>query len=74
MNNLVEFEAQELTALFAEGDMLSIKMFMETMGMPCDVQDRLISEISSLKEQNRNEIGQIIESYGQSHVTDRLNY
>ncbi len=74
MNNLVEFEAEELTALFAQGDMLSVKMFMETMGMPCDVQDRLISEISSLKNQNSSEIGRIIENYGQSHITDRLSY
>ena len=41
MNTLVEFEAKTLVELFHKGDILSIHMFMDSMSMPFDVQDKL---------------------------------
>ncbi|ABV36313.1 conserved hypothetical protein [Shewanella sediminis HAW-EB3] len=74
MNTLVEFEAQRLTDLFNQGDTLNIYMFMDMMNMPIDVQDRLFTEISSLRNIDKGKIENIIESHGQSLMDERLNY
>ncbi|GGI84105.1 hypothetical protein [Shewanella gelidii] len=74
MNTLVEYEAQELASLFDQGDMLSIRMFMENMHMPLDVQDKICTEISSLRHQEQNEIAKVIESHGQSSIAEKMNY
>ncbi|WP_180961069.1 hypothetical protein [Shewanella sp. GutCb] len=49
-------------------------MFMEKMSIPLDVQGTLINEISVLKHRGRHNIAKIIESHGQSALSDRLNY
>lgn len=74
MNALVEYEAEKLTDLFNQGDTLNIYMFMDMMNMPVDVQDRLFTEISSLRNIDKSKVENIIESHGQSIMNERLNY
>ncbi|WP_299788548.1 hypothetical protein [uncultured Shewanella sp.] len=74
MNSLVEFEAERLADLFNQGDTLNIYMFMDMMNMPIDVQDRLFTEISSLRNIDKSKVENIIESHGQSIMHERLNY
>jgi hypothetical protein len=73
MNALIDYEAGKLVELFDQGDDLSIYMFMEKMSIPLDVQGTLINEISALKHRERHSIAKIIESHGQSALSERLN-
>lgn len=72
MNALVEYEANQLMALFGQSDYLGMHMFMEHMTIPVDVQELLMSEISSLRQLNQYSVGEIIEHYGQSLMSERL--
>ena len=72
MNALIDFEAGKLAELFEQGDDLSIYMFMEKMNIPIDVQGTLISEISSLSHREHSGIAKVIESHGQSALSERL--
>ena len=45
MNALIEIEATEFSQLFKSGDMLGIRMFMEHVRMPLDVQAKLPSSL-----------------------------
>lgn len=74
MNTLVEFEARKLVDLFDQGDILSIHIFMDSMSLPFDVQDKLFSEISALKNPDQHAIAQIIESYGSSSLHEHLGF
>ncbi|EGM69415.1 hypothetical protein [Shewanella sp. HN-41] len=74
MNALIELEATKLTTLFSHGDILGIRMFMEHMNIPLDVQDRLYDEISALKNLDQNQVSQVIEAFGQSLLSERLSY
>ncbi|NMH66110.1 hypothetical protein [Shewanella salipaludis] len=74
MNALIEFEAGRFVDLFERNDTLGIHMFMEHMNIPLDVQDRLYNEISSLVKKDQRSIAQIIETYGQSLLSERLAY
>jgi len=73
MNALVELEAERLTDLFYQGDTLNIYMFIDMMNMPVDLQDRLFTEISTLRNFNKSKIEDIIESHRQSLMDDRFN-
>ncbi|MBO2547422.1 hypothetical protein [Shewanella algae] len=48
MNHIVDFEARTLATLLASGDILGMRMFMERMQMPLDIQDRLLHQASGL--------------------------
>lgn len=74
MNALIEMEASKLTTLFDHGDILGIRMFMEHMNIPLDVQDKLYDEISSLNQLNPQQVSQIIENHGYSQLSERLCY
>lgn len=74
MNALIELEATTLTTLFSHGDVLGIRMFMEHMNIPLDVQDRLYDEISALKHLNHHQVSKVIETFGQSQLSERLSY
>ncbi|CAM3910334.1 MULTISPECIES: hypothetical protein [Shewanella] len=74
MNTLIEFEAQRLADLFTQGDTLSIHMFMDSMSMPFDVQEKLFNEISALKNLDQQQIAQVIESHGQSLIQELYRY
>ncbi|QYJ80060.1 hypothetical protein [Shewanella acanthi] len=74
MNAIIEFEAAKLTTLFSNGDVLGIRMFMEHMNIPLDVQDKLYDEISSLKQLDTQHVSQAIEQVGQSQISERLGY
>ncbi|WP_434951320.1 hypothetical protein ACRWQL_17385 [Shewanella sp. HL-SH4] len=72
MNALVEYEASQLMALFRQSDNLGMHMFMEHMSIPVDVQDLLINEISTLRQLDQHSVGEVIEHYGQSLMSERL--
>lgn len=72
MNALIEMEASKLTSLFGNGDVLGIRMFMEQLHMPLDVQDRLFDEISALANLDSQQICHLIEAHGQSNLPERL--
>ncbi|UJF23408.1 hypothetical protein [Shewanella sp. OMA3-2] len=72
MNALVEYEANQLMALFGQRDELGMHMFMEHMHIPVDVQDRLINEISILCQLDQHSVGELIEHHGQSLMSERL--
>lgn len=72
MNALVEYEARQLVALFGQSDVLGMHMFMEHMSFPVDVQDLLITEISTLCQLDQHSVGEIIEHHGQSLMPERL--
>lgn len=74
MNTVIELEVTKLTTLFSHGDVLGIRMFMEHMNIPLDVQDKLYDEISALKHLDQNQVSQIIETFGQSLLSERLRY
>ncbi|ASJ96414.1 hypothetical protein [Shewanella marisflavi] len=74
MNTLIEFEAQRLVDLFTQGDALSIHMFMDSMSMPFDVQEKLFNEISALKNLDQQQIAQVIESHGHSLIQELNRY
>ncbi|KIO37493.1 hypothetical protein [Shewanella sp. cp20] len=74
MNTLIEFEAQRLADLFTQGDTLSIHMFMDSMSMPFDVQEKLFNEISALKNLDHQQIAQVIESHCQSLIQELYRY
>ncbi|MCG9757065.1 hypothetical protein L1D40_17895 [Shewanella insulae] len=74
MNTLIEFEAQRLADLFTQGDTLSIHMFMDSMSMPFDVQEKLFNEISALKNLDHQQIAQVIESHSQSLIQELYRY
>ncbi|QYJ92454.1 hypothetical protein [Shewanella spartinae] len=74
MNTLIEFEAQRLADLFMQGDTLSIHLFMDSMSMPFDVQEKLFNEISALKNLDHQQIAQVIESHGQSLIQELYRY
>ncbi|MBT1445736.1 hypothetical protein KJI95_14580 [Shewanella sp. JM162201] len=73
MNALIDFEAERLAALIGRGDVLGIRMFMEHMQMPLDVQDRLCNEMNSLSS-DRTRIASWLEDHGQSAIPERLAY
>ena len=74
MNSLIEMEANKLSTLFGHGDILGIRMFMEHMNIPLDVQDKLFDEISALTHIDQKQIGAVIEAFGQSQLSERLSY
>lgn len=74
MNTLIEFEAKTLVELFHRGDILSIHMFMDSMSMPFDVQDKLFNEISALENPDHHLVAQIIESHGTSALNELLGF
>ncbi|MCE9679561.1 hypothetical protein LZP69_10360 [Shewanella sp. AS1] len=74
MNALVEFEARKLVDLLGRGDLLSVQMFMDSMSMPFDVQDKLLNELASLKNPDQNAIAALIESHGNSLLSEYLGY
>ena len=59
MNALIELEAT-LTTLFRPRRCIRIRMFMEHMNMPLDVQDRLYDEISALKHLDQHQVSKVI--------------
>ncbi|GIU07740.1 hypothetical protein [Shewanella glacialipiscicola] len=74
MNALIEIEATEFSQLFKNGDMLGIRMFMEHVRMPLDVQDKIYDEISALKQLEQNQIAALIETHSHSQIHERLAY
>ncbi|QBF84756.1 hypothetical protein EXU30_02130 [Shewanella maritima] len=72
MNGLVEYEASMLVDLLESGDSLRVHMFMDAMGMPFDVQDRLLNEFSGLKHVDQQQIADIIEDQGQHSLSSHL--
>ncbi|MBY5993815.1 hypothetical protein [Ferrimonas balearica] len=72
MNTLVEYEAARLEQLL-ESDPLAARMFMETMHMPLDVQDSILSEVSKLRRRDRNALAQVIEQHGISVLPDQIS-
>ena len=63
MNALIEIEASEFSQLFKSGDALSIRMFMEHVHMPLDVQDKIYNEISALAVLEQDTIARLIETH-----------
>ncbi len=74
MNALIETEAYELSQLFKSGDSLKIRMYMEHVHMPLDVQDKIFEEISSLSQLEQGTIALLIEAHGNSEISERLTY
>ncbi|MCP3128662.1 hypothetical protein [Shewanella sp. KJ2020] len=74
MNALIEIEATEFSQLFKSGDALSIRMFMEHVRMPLDVQDKLFHEISALTDLEQDTIARLIETHSHSLISERLAY
>lgn len=74
MNALIEIEANEFSQLFKNGDTLGIRMFMEHVNMPLDVQDKIYDEISALPQLEQNAIAQLIETHSHSQIPERLAY
>lgn len=74
MNALIEIEAAEFSQLFKSGDTLRIRMFMEHVHMPLDVQDKIIDEMSALSNFEHHEIVSLIEANSHSQIHDRLAY
>ncbi|MEL4372002.1 hypothetical protein [Shewanella xiamenensis] len=74
MNALIEIEASEFSQLFKSGDALSIRMFMEHVRMPLDVQDKIYNEISALAVLEQDTIARLIESHSHSEISERLAY
>ncbi|GLP94817.1 hypothetical protein [Paraferrimonas sedimenticola] len=72
MNTLVEFEADQLAMLLKQGDHIAIRMFMESMSLPVDVQDKILDDVSQLRTCNSVNIGSIIESHGYSTISERI--
>ncbi|QYJ78487.1 hypothetical protein [Shewanella acanthi] len=74
MNALIEIEATEFSQLFKRGDALKIRMFMEHVHMPLDVQDKIIDEISALTKLEQETIARLIETHSHSEISERLAY
>ena len=74
MNRLIEVEATEFTQLFKSGDTLGIRMFMEHVHMPLDVQDKIFDEISALTQLDFDKIARLIETHAHSQISERLAY
>ncbi|GAB1065062.1 MAG: hypothetical protein SAqMacA_28820 [Shewanella algae] len=74
MNHIVDFEARTLATLLASGDILGMRMFLERMQMPLDVQDRLLHQASSLSSFDVEGIAALLEEDGQSLISERLSY
>jgi len=74
MNALIEIEASEFSQLFKRGDALSIRMFMEHVRMPLDVQDKLFHEILALADLEQDTIARLIETHSHSLIPERLAY
>ncbi|WP_372870422.1 hypothetical protein [Shewanella sp.] len=73
MNALIDFQADRLAALIGRGDVLGIRMFMENMHIPLDVQDRLCSEMNSFSG-DPTRIASWLEDNGRSIIPERLSY
>lgn len=74
MNALIEIEASEFSQLFKRGDTLSIRMFMEHVHMPLDVQDKIYDEILALTQFEQDTIARLIETHEHSQIPERLAY
>lgn len=74
MNHIVDFEARTLATLLASGDILGMRMFMERMQMPLNVQDRLLHQASGLSSFDVEGIAALLEEGGQSLISERLSY
>lgn len=72
MNALIDFQAGRLAALIGRGDILGMRMFMENMHIPLDVQDRLCNEMHSLSDPLH--IASWLENNGHSTFPERLTY
>ncbi|AZQ10269.1 MULTISPECIES: hypothetical protein [Shewanella] len=73
MNALIDFQADRLAALIGRGDVLGIRMFMENMHIPLDVQDRLCDDMHSLSSDPLR-IASWLEDNGHSAISERLSY
>ncbi|QSX28784.1 MULTISPECIES: hypothetical protein [Shewanella] len=71
MNALIEYEAGRLANLMLHGDTLGIRLFMEHMHIPLDVQDRLFAEMATL-DGDTSRIASWLETHGQSTMPERL--
>ncbi|WP_394130069.1 hypothetical protein [Shewanella maritima] len=74
MNNVVEYEAGVLVDLVASGDSTRINMFMDSMGMPYDVQDKLISELMALDSINQDQVAEILENNTMHSLSSHLTF
>jgi hypothetical protein len=74
MNHLLDMEARTLAGLIGNGDILGMRMFMERIHLPLDVQDRLLFQFAAMTHADAASIASILESDSQSIVPDHLRY
>lgn len=62
MNSVIEAQASRLAELRCEENSMSCHLFLDTLNIPLDIQDRILSEMAKLKTVDTGNIARVIDN------------
>ncbi|WP_199608804.1 hypothetical protein [Flocculibacter collagenilyticus] len=74
MNALMQNQVDTLNDLLSSNQLLDAQMYMESMHMPYDVQDKIVGAVSRLKKITPNKVAVILEYCKNSSFPEQMNH
>lgn len=74
MNSLMQNHVDTLDDMLGNDQVMDAQMYMDSMQMPYDVQDRIVGAVNRLNKITPNKVAVILEYCQYSQMSDKLRY